>query len=205
MLEYYTKEQMDFIATEVGKKLKQVSSQVSEETSSESIKLKYESNEDTNTFTDTYKSAVESLKDLTIAPNIDSFLTSFNSAAGIFVNRFLNLIAESEVAIGNPNTGELNPKFFYTMIVNGVAYNDQSPIQSLIEYNEINPIPEVKVNLDASGYLVIGTNNLGQGDIQIELIPTEEQKLSAISIYRGSGEILENGSILFIIKDNMSL
>lgn len=70
---YYTKEQMDFLAEEIGKRLKQTSSQ-------ETIKLKYESNPNTNAFTDNHKTTLEALQGLAPATSIESFLEAFNLA-----------------------------------------------------------------------------------------------------------------------------
>ena len=70
---YYTKEQMDFLAEEIGKRLKQTSSQ-------ETIKLKYEANSDTNAFTDNHKTTLEALQGLAPVTTIESFLDAFNAA-----------------------------------------------------------------------------------------------------------------------------
>ena len=72
---YYTKEQMDFLAEEIGKRLKQTSSQ-------ETIKLKYESNPNTNAFTDNHKTILEALQGLAPATSIESFLEAFTLAMG---------------------------------------------------------------------------------------------------------------------------
>ena len=72
---YYTKEQMDFLAEEIGKRLKQTSSQ-------ETIKLKYESNPNTNAFTDNHKTILEALQGLAPVTSIESFLEAFNLAMG---------------------------------------------------------------------------------------------------------------------------